>query len=145
MPDTLTRVSGYFSKGIVDYDVVLSAAIEDLEGVHFDTMVGVGLSGALVVPRLARDLGKHWAIVRKPGDSKHARYLVEGTIGSDWLFVDDCMESGETWVLVQEQMLQHIDTHCDERFTTQYVGTYTYSWDAGYHPVGSLDWEGYWS
>jgi Orotate phosphoribosyltransferase len=63
---------------------------------EFDTMVGVGLSGALVIPRAAEILGKKWAIVRKEGESRNSGNIIEGEIGETWLFVDDFISSGRT-------------------------------------------------
>lgn len=145
MHDTLTRVSGYFADGVKDYDTVLDVARVSLNDVDYDTLVGTGLSGALVIPRLAHDLDKHWAIVRKPDDSAHACYQVEGTLGKRWLFVDDCIESGKTWVRVREEISKHVEEYgIYTDFTTRYIGAYTYSFNVGFHPVGSLDMEGYW-
>lgn len=65
--------------------------------IDHDTLVGTGLSGALVVPWLARSVGKSWLLVRKEGDYSHSAHQVEGSIGKRWLFVDDFIDSGETF------------------------------------------------
>lgn len=64
--------------------------------VQFDTIVSTGLSGALVVPTLARAFDKYFAIVRKPTDSSHSDAPFEGTIGDKWVFVDDFISTGAT-------------------------------------------------
>lgn len=59
----------------------------------FDTLVGVGVSGAVIVPILARLLGVDFAIVRKDNDGTHGWNKIEGVVGSKWLFVDDLISS----------------------------------------------------
>lgn len=88
--------------------------------VEFDSIVGTGLSGALVVPTLARELGKHWAIVRKSNDGSHSMNRIEGTIGTRWLFVDDLIASGNTEQRVKSAVLGA--TFGDAK----YIGTYLY-------------------
>jgi hypothetical protein len=61
-----------------------------------DTLIGRGLSGALVVPRVADRLKLNWAIVRKKGDGSHSSERIEGTIGEAWVFYDDLISSGHT-------------------------------------------------
>lgn len=73
-------------------------------GVEFDTMVGRGFSGALVVPLLARAMSKHFAIVRK-GEKCHSVNLLEGRLGSRWIFVDDLICSGDTFARTAEAVL----------------------------------------
>lgn len=72
-------------------------AMKKLKDVEFDTMIGRGLSGALVVPLLARAMSKHFAIVRKDNDGSHSESRIEGRLGSKWLFVDDLICSGTTF------------------------------------------------
>jgi adenine/guanine phosphoribosyltransferase-like PRPP-binding protein len=66
-------------------------------------LVGCGLSGALVVPSLARALGLPFAIIRKDGDSKHAETRIEGCISDDYLLVDDLISSGKTMAFMIER------------------------------------------
>lgn len=68
----------------------------DVADDDFDSIVGRGLSGSLVIPHIARVLGKEWAIIRKPSESSHAIAPFEGTIGEKWLFVDDFLSTGNT-------------------------------------------------
>lgn len=65
---------------------------------NFDAFVGTGISGAAVVPLLAYEFGKEFAIVRKDRDGSHSPHDIEsGFIGDvRWLFVDDFIQSGET-------------------------------------------------
>lgn len=107
-----------------DLGPFLRRAREDLKDVDFDTIVGRGLSGALIIPTLARYLGKHWAIVRKKGDGSHDGRAVVGRLGKRWLFVDDFIDSGET-----QEACQHAITKLakDWRSRVIYVGSYEYS------------------
>jgi orotate phosphoribosyltransferase len=73
---------------------ILRRARRVLQDVDYDTMIGTGLSGALVVPYLARKLGKSWAIARKDTDNSHASWPIEGAVGERWIFVDDFISSG---------------------------------------------------
>jgi len=70
------------------------------EGVEFDTIVGSGLSGILVVPGLALELGVLWGVVRKEhelrGGASHAESLYEGDMGRKWILIDDFMCTGAT-------------------------------------------------
>ena len=99
--------------------------------VRFDTIVGTGLSGALIVPTVARALGKRWAIVRKQDDrSTHSSYRVEGEIGKRWLFLDDTIASGATRGHVRKQIAKLAEQH---KFETEFVGTVTYNWPVYYY------------
>lgn len=107
-------------------------ARKHLESVKFDTLVGTGLSGALVIPGLARELGVAWLIVRKDDDGSHSWQRVEGTIGAHWLFVDDFISSGATRERVINRMEQAAVRH---GFATTYAGDYLYGWpSSGAHP-----------
>lgn len=99
-------------------DLAASAAIA-LHGIDFDTMVGTGLSGALVVPRLAEALGKRWMVVRKPNDGSHSAQRGEGMLGRRWVFVDDFISTGATYFRVCK-------TIGDFPFDTAHVGSYLY-------------------
>lgn len=84
---------------------------------NFDTIVGTGLSGTLVVPYLGRAFGLHWAIVRK-SDGSHSSNMIEGEIGQSWLFVDDFICSGNTLIRVKEI----VSRYC----RSEYAGMYEY-------------------
>jgi orotate phosphoribosyltransferase len=99
-------------------------AAANVASVRFDTLVGTGLSGALVIPRLAESLALHWMIVRKDNDGTHSAYNTEGACGEQWLFVDDLISSGATYARVREAMekMSKRYTH-----TTECVGAYLYA------------------
>jgi hypothetical protein len=117
--------ASYLDEAFGDADTLVRNAEKTLKDVDYDTMVCTGLSGTLVVPWLARALGKYFAIVRK-GESNHSGFTIEGTIADRWLFVDDFISSGNT----RERVTQEIDT-CSKSnyapFVTKYVGTYQYA------------------
>ena len=70
---------------------------------HFPTatlVMGRGLSGTMVVPAVAAELGIDWAITRKDKGDNHASYKTEA---SAWpgqtraVFVDDLIDTGESF------------------------------------------------
>lgn len=106
------------------FENIVSDAREALANVEYDTMIGRGLSGALVIPRLAEALGKEWMIVRKPGDSSHSTRPAEGVLGRRWLFVDDFISSGETYREVCKAVRK-----VAEDFETEHVGLWCYEYE----------------
>lgn len=110
-----------------------------LEGVKYDTLVGTGLSGTLVVPRLAEYLGKDWAIVRKRDENSHRERLVEGTqFGKRWIFVDDFMQYGGT----TRRVLKEVSILAERSgFKTTFVGKFFYNkfeWEPWVSPTEDL-------
>jgi len=77
-------------------DQIFERAFPFLCDVEFDTLVGIGVSGCVIVPTLARILDVNFAIVRKSNDGSHGWHQVEGIIGDSWVFVDDLICSGNT-------------------------------------------------
>jgi phosphoribosylpyrophosphate synthetase len=75
---------------------IIERAVKCLKGVKFDTVVFRGFSGAIVGPAVALRLGKPWALVRKVGDSSHSLNTVEGYVSSEYVIIDDFIDSGET-------------------------------------------------
>lgn len=101
------------------------------EKLKFDTLVGTGLSGALVVPPLARALRKRYLVVRKPDDkSNHSSYPAEGDLGKRWLFVDDLIASGSTFhncIDTVSKLTGDFFSHREHK--TQLVGAFLYGGD----------------
>jgi len=120
-PPLYNSKASYMGKAFGPLDVLIAHAKQVLRGRDFDTMVGRGLSGALVVPVLARAMNKHWAIVRKD-DGSHSSRKVEGTIGGRWIFVDDFVAGGSTRAAVRRA----VAGLC---LPTEFVGTYQYERD----------------
>jgi hypothetical protein len=125
--------SDYMYQAHEDPAKIVRRARKVLADVDFDTMIGTGLSGALVVPYLARRLGKHWAIARKDGDNSHASWPIEGEVGERWIFVDDFISSGRS----RDRTRGAVDRAFTQRFTqrseedqTHFVGSYLYNGEA---------------
>lgn len=134
---TLQVGASYFSEAFDDdSDTLVKTARTLLKDVDFDTMVGTGLSGSLVIPVLARAFDVNFAIVRKE-PSPHDSSLVVGRIGQRWLFVDDFVSGGETRRRVKEAVKTATETHrtwnpyaqdlVNSPWNATYVGTYAYS------------------
>lgn len=115
--------SSYLAKAFDPTHELVEAMLKTITGVEFDTMIGRGTSGLLVVPLLARALDKHFAIVRKPNDASHKETDIEGTIGDRWIFVDDFVSTGNTRARVKEAVTEAQRYH---QFKTEFVGTYEY-------------------
>lgn len=76
---------------------------------QYDTLVGTGFSGALVVPQLGRALAKDYLLIRKPGDSHHhGTAIAEGNFNNSgkWIFVDDGIATGATYSRVRKAVNQ---------------------------------------
>lgn len=100
-----------------------------------DTLVGTGMSGTLIVPRLAERLGLAWGVVRKPGVSSHAGSytLYEGQMGRRWAFVDDFISSGDTLFRVLDSVEDEFSHDTPDRYPwkaywpTEFAGALCYS------------------
>jgi hypoxanthine phosphoribosyltransferase len=127
----------YFKSAFdINSDIVRMAELK-LKGVEFDTIVGTGVSGSVVVPLIAGHLGKDYAIVRKER-SPHDSGLVVGNVGHKWIFVDDFVSSGATLTRVKSAMLSlqcgmYVEdnsawgqTWKEVTYPTEYVGTFEY-------------------
>lgn len=122
--------SGYFNE-VWNPVPVAKRMKEQLKDVEYDTIVGTGLSGGLIVPYLAREFHKRALIVRKKGASSHSSSMLEGRLGTRWLFVDDFTESGESHDRVEIIINTYAARHNNERtsFETTHVGDYYYHYD----------------
>jgi hypoxanthine phosphoribosyltransferase len=103
----------------------LAARFNEVVGsdVPYDTLVGTGLSGSLVVPRLADVLGCHWLVLRKETDVSHTLKQGEGTLGAGWLFVDDLIDSGRTYNRCRDVVAEIAK---DYEWTTVHLGSFLY-------------------
>lgn len=63
-----------------------------------DTLIGTGISGSIAAALMATASHRMFAVVRKPNDSSHSKAGLEGKVGNRWLFVDDFISSGATYV-----------------------------------------------
>jgi hypothetical protein len=84
-------------------------------GITFDTIVGRGSSGMMIVPLVAHILGKKFFIVRKDSEveSSHdrdARWL--GDLGRRWIFLDDFCSSGATFQATRDGVNRAVKRAC---------------------------------
>ena len=86
----------------------LDRARHKLRDLHFDTIVVRGVSGLVFGSMLALAMQKGVTVVRKPGESTHSNYGVEGLIPDThldrWLIVDDFISTGSTMRAIVERM-----------------------------------------
>lgn len=123
MSEPLRMHTSYMSYAHKSWRKVLAQARLHLDPQNYDTLVGTGLSGAILIPRLAGSLRKNWLMVRKPGDGSHSFSLAEGTLGSRWVFVDDLIDSGTTF----DRVTDAVKDICESRkHKTTFVGAYLY-------------------
>lgn len=128
--------TGYLDSALLDLDGVLDTAERILADHDYDTLVGTGFSGALVVPALALLLGKKFVLVRKPNDGSHHSGRMIGQLGRRWVFVDDFVSSGTT----RNRVRQSVHLSCEERgWKTEHVGDYLYAWSGQFRPTSYYD------
>ena len=121
---------------------ILAKACAALKDIDFDTIVGTGFSGGVVIPALAMALDKNFALIRKESDdSHHGPGKILGHIGQRWIFVDDFISTGGT----RRRVLDKVEEACENNegrprswnpytlqyetptpHVTTYVGDYTY-------------------
>lgn len=121
----MMRQISYSDEAFGDSTTLIERAQRALEGIEFDSMVGTGLSGALVVPILARAMDKTFAIIRKDSDSSHATSRLEGMIGDSYIFVDDFVATGAT----RDRVVKAVERLAQEFYVLEprFVGTYQYA------------------
>ena len=126
----------YASKGFDLDDVVELARLEADSFDAVDTLIGVGLSGALVVPHLAWRFHKHFCIVRKEAEMaashNHASHRpAQGRIGDSWAFIDDFIIDGYT----RDRAIQVVEELAPE---SRFVGVFLYD-DESHGPWSLVD------
>lgn len=113
----------YFDEALDDLPSVIDRCRRALRDVDFDTIVGTGFSGGIVIPSLAMAMGKKFVLIRKEGDdSHHGGGRLVGELGERWIFVDDFVSSGRT----RERVIQKIAEALDFDETTMMVGQFMY-------------------
>lgn len=133
----------YFDDAVFNLSEVIETAKERLGGVDFDTMVGTGFSGGVVIPALALAMGKKFVLIRKDtDDSHHGRGRLLGELGQRWIFVDDFVSSGATRTRVIEKVNTVVNGFGDS-VKSEMIGQYMYATyrddGPGFEPVQS-DW-----
>lgn len=127
----------YMDNALFDLAEVIKAAQQGLRGVEFDTLVGTGFSGGIVIPSLALAMGKKFVLIRKEtDDSHHGKGKLCGDLGQAWIFVDDFVSSGKT----RKRVIEKIETAVKESITwnpstavdSTMVGQYMYSSYVGF-------------
>lgn len=117
--------TGYMDTALYDLPGVIEQAKADLADLDFDTMVGTGFSGGIVIPSLALALGKRFVLIRKEtDDSHHGPGRLIGCMGKRWIFVDDFISTGATFRRVVEKIGAAVVLHDHE---TTLVGDYMYA------------------
>lgn len=87
----------YMDSALFDLPEVIETAKDRLKDVDFDTLVGTGFSGGIVIPTLALQMDKKFVLIRKEtDDSHHGKGKILGDLGDKWVFVDDFVSSGKT-------------------------------------------------
>ena len=126
--------SYYFDQAILDLPHVIKTARKALKDVDFDTIVGTGFSGGIVIPALAMSMDKKFVLIRKEDDdSHHGGGKLVGQLGERWIFVDDFVSSGRTRTRVVAKIAEAV---ADEvrPITTTFVGQYLYQNLTGFEP-----------
>lgn len=114
----------YFDEAILNLPKVIEDAKAELEKVEFDTLVGTGFSGGIVIPSLALAMGKKFVLIRKEtDDSHHGKGRMVGQLGTAWVFVDDFISSGRTRTRVINKVA---DAVVETGQKTTMVGQYMY-------------------
>lgn len=129
---TATFGTSYMDAAVFDLENVLRTAKRALVDVDFDTIVGTGFSGGIVIPALALRLRKKFVLIRKEGDdSHHGGGRLLGELGQRWIFVDDFVSGGNTRRRVISKISQAVTWN--ETWTVQspvettLVGQYMYT------------------
>jgi orotate phosphoribosyltransferase len=125
-----TFLTYYMDNAVFHLPDVIRLAQENLAGVDFDTIVGTGLSGSIVVPALALAMEKKFLLIRKDGDdSHHGSGRPVGELGLAWVFVDDFISTGRT----RRRVIEKVAGSLSYRNTTSMVGQYMYQRLDGKH------------
>ncbi len=111
-------------RAVFDLSEVIETAQKRLADVDFDTLVGTGFSGGIVIPTLALAMGKNFVLIRKEtDDSHHGKGQLLGRLGERWIFVDDFVSSGCT----RKRVIEKIESAAHEAGQpTEFVGQYMY-------------------
>jgi adenine/guanine phosphoribosyltransferase-like PRPP-binding protein len=85
----------------------IAYAVKALDGYKFDAIAFRGMSGALIAPPVALELGKTLIMVRKGSETCHSKKIVEGDkAATRYIIVDDFCASGETAMTIQHTIYE---------------------------------------
>lgn len=128
----------YMDRALFNLAEVIETAKKQLAGIDFDTLVGTGFSGGVVIPSLALAMGKKFVLIRKEADdSHHGKGRLLGQLGNRWIFVDDFVASGETRSRVIEKIGQAKEVYSSN---SELVGQYMYcGWNDELGDYGRFD------
>lgn len=84
----------------------------------FDAIAMSGYSSAMVAPIIAHKLKKNLVLVRKESETRFSNHKVEGQHGQRVLFLDDLVDSGNTFRRIKAGV---------ESIDCRLVGTYLYN------------------
>jgi len=116
----------YMDDAVFNLAEVIETAKKRLANVDFDTLVGTGFSGGLVIPTLALQMGKKFVLIRKEtDDSHHGKGRLLGELGDKWILVDDFVSSGKTRRRVIEKINEAVEMWGEEG-RPEMVGEYMY-------------------
>jgi orotate phosphoribosyltransferase len=130
----------YMDQAVFDLAEVIETAKDRLKDVEFDTLVGTGFSGGIVIPSLALALGKKFVLIRKDtDDSHHGKGRLVGELGERWIFVDDFIASGRTRTRVIEKV-KEAKSDTGRKAHSTLVGQYMYlGWNHEKDDYGKYD------
>jgi hypothetical protein len=103
--------SEHFKKALdaSELQLVVLESIALLSPIEFDTIAFIGLSGAVVAPIIAYEMGKELLMIRKSGgaDKSNSGQWIEGNVGAKRVvIVDDLISSGKTISQVMHALRQ---------------------------------------
>jgi len=98
---------------------IVMNTIKGLRDYDFDSIVCCGTSGLIVAPQVCEILNKEIVIVRKEHEKRYSPFVIEGILGSRFVFLDDLVCSGTTLRYVLKNLKEeHPYAKC--------VGAYSY-------------------
>lgn len=124
------KIIAQTKKHLVEGETIVWQTTADLDPVtyipplEFDTIVGTGLSGHLMLLDMAAALKCNWLAVRKDKQGSHSHLKAEGTLGKRWIFLDDFIGNGSTFRYVFREVDKAAKHYC---FETEFIGAYLYA------------------
>lgn len=112
----LKRVTDYIFEGDATdpkrFRQMIKFIVRGLVRYEPDAIVATGVSGLIVAPIVAFDMGLPLVVVRKDDDkTTHSMCKVEGTLSDRYAFVDDFFASGRTLARVWRRLTQEHAYH----------------------------------